>query len=192
MLQQPTNPWFSEGIETSPRLTFAKSPPASLLPSPLRVPELVFTKVIGGITPPDTASNLPVYRPNDLPGYLRIPIPSPSRDHPAGARSIHTPQYTIEHGLPVHTSVSHDHVSGQKAKMPSSNFFPSAPFFNRQPIHYMLEGYDDKDDNDDDEPPGYPYETYTGIAEFAREYLCGMLELVMTWLEERRGMRAST
>ncbi|MCJ1381766.1 hypothetical protein MMC17_004877 [Xylographa soralifera] len=192
MLDVSTNLWFSEGTELSPRPISLKSPPVSSSPSPSRVLKLVFTTAICDITPPITASSSPVHRPNDLPEYLRIPIPSPSRGHPANTRSIQTSRYTTKRGLPVHTSVSHENAPGQKIKMLSSSSLPTAQFFYGEPNHYKLEEYDDEDKNEDDSPLGYPYETCTDIFMFAREYLCGMLDLVMTWLEDRRGMRAST
>ena len=76
--------------------------------------------------------------------------------------------------------------------MLSSNTLPMARFSYGQPSHCKLVEYDDENENEDDTPLGYPYETCTDIILFAREYLCGMLDLIMTWLEERRGMRAST
>ncbi|MCJ1438364.1 hypothetical protein MMC27_007752 [Xylographa pallens] len=192
MLEVSTNRWFSEETTNSPRLTPSKLPPESYTSSPSRIPKLVFGTAIRNTTPPVSASNSHVHRPNDLPGYLRIPIPSPSRGHPAKALSIQTSRNAVERGLPVQTPISHENILGQKIKMLTSNSLPTARFFNGQPSHYKLEEYDDEDENEDDTPLGYPYDTCTDILMFAREYLCGMLDLVMTWLEKRRGMRAST
>ncbi|MCJ1414272.1 hypothetical protein MMC32_000598 [Xylographa parallela] len=192
MLEVSTNRWFSEETISSPRLKTSKLPPESSASSPSRLPKLVFTTAIWNATPPVTASSSSVHRPNDLPGYLRIPIPSPSRGQPAKTLSIQTSRNTVEQGLPTHTPISYANTVGQKIKMLTSDSLPTTRFFYGQPSHYKLEEYDNKDENEDDTPLGYPYDTYTDILIFAREYLCGMLDLVMTWFEKRRGMRAST
>ena len=191
MLGASSNPWSSEWTRLLPTTSSPESPPESASSSPSRAPKLVLTTAVPDITPPPTISSSPVRPPTDLPGYLRIPIPSPSRGRLKNTKYSQTPHDTTKQSCSVHTSVSDENKLSQRNEINNSYPLPNVFAIHGQSNDYRPDVFDG-DQDEDDIPPGYPYETFAGVLRFAREYLCGMQDLAMTWLEERRGIRAST
>ena len=137
------------------------------VPSPKHTPQGT-SPILGR----SASENIPAVSSVTIPNYLRVPIPPPWR-------------------LPF-LSLKVDSTNPPDSH--SSYHAPSMAVDHKRHLtnqYRFIDPYDD-DDDEYDLPPGFPYDTFSGMMCFVWEYLKGMQAMAINWTERPWRVRATT
>ncbi|MCJ1472081.1 hypothetical protein MMC13_000727 [Lambiella insularis] len=141
-----------------------------------------------------TKNNLNLTTPMAIPSSSFAPSPSPtirfktpiaSLDQIAVLPTLHTDMIFENSGRPKHRRKIRSHIpstTSSRRDAAYSRYKATSSHHYGLPVHY--------DDSlpcreiDEEMPPDYPYETYTDALLFVWEYVRGMQNLAMRWLEQ--------